>query len=102
MPERRRRKRTRPSPEGRVTVLGCSKLVVNFYSGFAVAQKLLLTSSSSLAWAEMYIVISALVQRFDFKFDGAGPKDVIAHCDEFIIGTQDRSGIKAFVTKRKS
>ena len=47
----------------------------------------------------MYIVISALVQRFDFKLDGAGPMDVIANCDEFIIGTQDRSEIKAFVTK---
>lgn len=50
----------------------------------------------------MYIVISRLVQRFDFKFDGAGPKDVVAYRDEFVIGTQDRSGIKAFVTKYKA
>ncbi|KAI0013591.1 cytochrome P450 [Xylariaceae sp. FL0662B] len=53
-----------------------------------------------LAWAEMRIVVSTLVHRFDFEFDGAGPKDVIAYSDEFIIGTEDRSGIKAFVIKR--
>lgn len=45
----------------------------------------------------MYIVVSALVQRFDFKLDGAGTKDVMAYSDEFIIGTKDRSGIRVFV-----
>ncbi|ORY67553.1 cytochrome P450 [Pseudomassariella vexata] len=52
-----------------------------------------------LAWAELYMVIAALVQRFDFEFDGAGPKDVVCASDRFIIGTADSSGIKAFVAE---
>lgn len=43
------------------------------------------------------MVIEALVQRFDFEFDGAGPKDVVCASDRFIIGTADSSGIKAYV-----
>ncbi|KAI4861310.1 cytochrome P450 [Hypoxylon rubiginosum] len=54
-----------------------------------------------LAWAEMYMITSTLVHRFDFKFDGASPEQVIAFSDEFIIGTKDRSGLKAFVAKHK-
>lgn len=53
----------------------------------------------SLAWAEMYMVTSTLVHRFDFKFDSASPAQVVAYSDEFIIGTKDRSGLKAYVTK---
>ncbi|KAK3936660.1 cytochrome P450 [Diplogelasinospora grovesii] len=53
-----------------------------------------------LAWAELYLGIAALVQKFDFTFDGAGPKDVICASDRFIIGTEDSSGIKAYVTER--
>ncbi|KAH8768275.1 trichodiene oxygenase, partial [Diaporthe sp. PMI_573] len=50
-----------------------------------------------LAWAEMYIVIAALIQRFDFKLIGAGPKDVKCASDQFIVGTADTTGIKAIV-----
>ncbi len=67
---------------------------------YAVEFYLLLTSFS-LAWAEMYMITSTLVHRFDFKFDGASPEQVIAFSDEFIIGTKDRSGLKAFVAKHK-
>ncbi|KAI1504042.1 trichodiene oxygenase [Biscogniauxia marginata] len=52
-----------------------------------------------LAWAELYLVTSALVMRFDFKFDGAGPKDVDIVSDQFIVGVADPSGIKAWVTR---
>jgi hypothetical protein len=54
-----------------------------------------------LAWAELYMVIAAVVQKFDFEFDGAGPKDVVCASDRFIIGTADSTGIKAYVTERR-
>lgn len=54
--------------------------------------------SSSLAWAELYMAVSMLVRRFDFKFDGAGPKDVECVSDQFIIGTKDQNGVKVHVT----
>jgi hypothetical protein len=44
--------------------------------------------------------LSELVRKFDFVFDGAGPKDVVCVSDRFIIGTADSSGIKAYVKNR--
>jgi hypothetical protein len=53
----------------------------------------------SLAWAELYMTVAALVRRFDFTFDGAGPKDVVCASDQFIIGTKDSSGLKVYVSR---
>jgi hypothetical protein len=47
----------------------------------------------------LYLAIAALVQRFDFKLDGAGPKDVECIRDLLNIRTEDESGIKAFVSR---
>lgn len=55
----------------------------------------------SLAWAEMYIVVAALVQRLDLQLVGAGPKDVDCASDQFIVGTEDLSGIKGIVMRRR-
>lgn len=46
------------------------------------------------------MAVSMFVRRFDFKFDGAGPKDVECVCvsDRFIIGTKDQNGVKVYVT----
>lgn len=55
----------------------------------------------SLAWAEMFIVVAALVQRFDFELIGAGRKDVDYASDQFIVGTEDKTGIKAIVKRRR-
>lgn len=55
--------------------------------------------SISVAWAEMYIVVAGLAQRFDFQLQGAGPQDVEYASDQFIIGTKDLSGIKAVITE---
>jgi hypothetical protein len=44
------------------------------------------------------MTLAALVQRFDFKFDGTGPKDVEPVSDQFIIGTKDQNGFKVLVT----
>jgi hypothetical protein len=53
---------------------------------------------SRLAWAELYMTVAALVQRFDFRFDGAGPKDVVCVSDQFIIGTEDSTGLRVYVS----
>lgn len=44
------------------------------------------------------MTVAALVQRFDFDFVDAGPKDVVCVSDQFIIGTEDTSGLKVRVT----
>jgi hypothetical protein len=44
--------------------------------------------------------VAALVLRFDFNLDGAGPKDLECVSDQFIIGTKTSSGICVFVSKR--
>jgi len=49
---------------------------------------------SSLAWAEMYMVIAALAQRFDFQFEGAKAEDFECSSDQFIIGTSGKGVIK--------
>lgn len=54
----------------------------------------------SLAWAEMYIVVAAIVRRLDFELVGAGPKDVECTSDQFIVGTEERSGIIGIARRR--
>lgn len=48
----------------------------------------------------MYIVVAALVRRVDFELVGAGPKDVDCASDQFIVGTEDLTGIKGIVKRR--
>lgn len=52
----------------------------------------------NLAWAEMYIVLSALVRRFDFEFVGAEARDFECECDHFLIGTRSRSVLNTYAT----
>lgn len=47
----------------------------------------------------MYIVLAALVQRFDFQFDGISAKDFESHSDQFIIGNRENGNLSAFVTQ---
>lgn len=53
----------------------------------------------SLAWAEMYIVLAALVQRFAFQFEGTSSKDFECESDQFIIETSGNGNLPAFVTQ---
>ncbi|OTA89155.1 hypothetical protein M434DRAFT_112775 [Hypoxylon sp. CO27-5] len=53
----------------------------------------------SLAWAELYMVVAALVQNFDFVFHPDAVKDVTWVSDQFTIGTAARNGLKAVVTR---
>jgi len=50
----------------------------------------------------MYIVLAALVQRFDFELISAGPKEVKCVSDQFIVGTADITGIQAIVKRHSA
>ncbi|KAK8875228.1 trichodiene oxygenase [Apiospora arundinis] len=54
-----------------------------------------------LAWAEMYSVLSALVQGYDFTFPGATATDFEAVSDNFSIGTKEGPNLHAHVTVRR-
>lgn len=70
----------------------CPKLIVHG----------IISDLHSLAWAELYLVTAELVDRFTFNLQGAGLKDVKPTSDQFIAGTEDRSGIKALVTEHSA
>lgn len=42
----------------------------------------------SLAWAELYLLLSTLVPRFDFSYDGVQDGDFELERDNFGIGTK--------------
>ncbi|KAF7336640.1 Cytochrome P450 [Mycena venus] len=51
-----------------------------------------------LAWAEMYLVVAALVQRFNFEFEDVTAEDFECVSDQFVIGTRGQSILRALVT----
>ncbi|KAI0025425.1 cytochrome P450 [Xylariomycetidae sp. FL0641] len=54
-----------------------------------------------LAWAEMYLLLAALVPRFDFAIDGAAAAgDFELERDDFGIGTKAGCNVFASVTER--
>ncbi|KAI0536948.1 trichodiene oxygenase [Xylaria digitata] len=73
----------------RRTDLDVRRKADKFYAGH---QKL-------LAWSELYMLVATFTLLFDFKFDGAGLKDVEITVDYFIIGTEDQSGIMTWVKR---
>ncbi|KAG8156917.1 hypothetical protein KVR01_013139 [Diaporthe batatas] len=50
-----------------------------------------------LAWAEMYLVLATLVQRFDFTIEGATAGDFEMERDNFAIGTRAGCNLMARV-----
>ncbi|KUI67265.1 Trichodiene oxygenase [Cytospora mali] len=54
-----------------------------------------------LAWAEMYLVLAALVQNFDFEFPDATAADFEFESDRFTIGTKAGCNLMARVTPRE-
>ncbi|RYP45943.1 hypothetical protein DL769_011423 [Monosporascus sp. CRB-8-3] len=54
-----------------------------------------------LAWVELYMVVAAIVQRFDFEFDADASKDITWVSDMFTIGTAARNGLKAVITRHE-
>ncbi|PHH81612.1 hypothetical protein CDD82_362 [Ophiocordyceps australis] len=51
-----------------------------------------------LAWAELYITLAAIVQRFNFDFQGVQATDFEMESDEFIIGTRAKTPFEGHVT----
>ncbi|KJZ71258.1 hypothetical protein HIM_09331 [Hirsutella minnesotensis 3608] len=54
-----------------------------------------------LAWADMYFLVAALVQRFDFDFGNVPQNHFEFVSDQFIIGTRGKAILEGFVTHRK-
>ncbi|KAM7217009.1 cytochrome P450 [Rhypophila decipiens] len=55
-----------------------------------------------LAWAELYLLLTALIQRFDFEFAGAKAEDFLCTSDQFVIGTDGGSELKSKATRVKN
>ncbi|KAJ8131880.1 hypothetical protein O1611_g1741 [Lasiodiplodia mahajangana] len=53
-----------------------------------------------LAWAELYLVVATLVQRFDFEFPNASAEDFVCDSDQFLIRTKGRGHLYAIPTIR--
>lgn len=47
----------------------------------------------------MYILVAAVVRRFDLRFDGLTDKDFECVSDQFAVGTADEKLIQAIVTE---
>ncbi len=56
--------------------------------------------SARLAWAEMYLLVAALVRRFDLTIEGATASDFELERDNFAIGTKAGCNLMARVTSR--
>ncbi|KAI0142254.1 trichodiene oxygenase [Xylariaceae sp. FL1272] len=52
-----------------------------------------------LAWAELYIVVAAIVENFDLQFESTAIDEVICKTDEFTIGTISGSGLPVRVKR---
>jgi hypothetical protein len=46
----------------------------------------------------MYLVLPALVERFNFRFEGVSAEDFECNSDQFVIGTRGKGVLKALVT----
>ncbi|KAK7923663.1 cytochrome P450 [Apiospora marii] len=57
-----------------------------FYAPFSRGTRMCL--GMHLAWAQMYLVLAALVKDFDLTVEGATAKDFEAEMDNFAIGTK--------------
>lgn len=85
----------RPFQRGRGCVLGCSKFP--FFTHTLAGSNL---DGHSLAWAELYLALAALIQRFNFEFIGTKAEDFECNSDQFVIGTKGKGVLKAHVRLR--
>lgn len=51
----------------------------------------------SLAWAEMYLTIATIAQRFDLNIQDVEAADFEMESDQFLIGTKEESRMRAYV-----
>ncbi|KAK4222656.1 putative cytochrome P450 E-class, group I [Podospora fimiseda] len=72
-----------------------------FYAPFGRGTRICL--GMHLAWAEMYLVMAALVSKFDFNFEGFVPEDHFeVMSDQFIICTKGKAVLEARVSLHKT
>ncbi|KAK7961239.1 cytochrome P450 [Apiospora saccharicola] len=55
-----------------------------------------------LAWAEMYLAVAQVVQRFDFEFQGVDATTFHMQSDQYIIKTKGIAALNAAVTLREA
>ncbi|KAI0173480.1 cytochrome P450 [Hypoxylon sp. FL1284] len=53
-----------------------------------------------LAWAEMYIMLAALIRRFDFNFQDIEVRDLELESDQYTIGVKAGAVLKAYLVPR--
>ncbi|KAK3329992.1 cytochrome P450 [Apodospora peruviana] len=76
------------------------KAAEKIYAPFSRGSRICL--GMHLAWAELYLSVSALVKQFDFDFEGLTPDHLEFESDQFIIGTKGKAVLEATVTAYKS
>lgn len=57
---------------------------------------------SSLSWAELYLALAALVQRFTFDFIRARAEEFECDSYQFVIGARIEGVLKAWVSLRQA
>ncbi|KAI0146123.1 trichodiene oxygenase [Xylariaceae sp. FL1272] len=55
-----------------------------------------------LAWADMYLLVAALVDRFNFEMKNVSAEDLVCDSDQFAVGTKSRGVLNANVSIRKA
>ncbi|KAK6825857.1 hypothetical protein PG987_013351 [Apiospora arundinis] len=76
--------------------VGARKRLEKTYAPFSRGTRMCL--GMHLAWAEMYIILSQVVQCFDLKFEGVDATNFEMESDQLIIGTKGNAELKALVT----
>ncbi|KAK6844451.1 hypothetical protein PG995_014561 [Apiospora arundinis] len=79
--------------------VGARKRLEKTYAPFSRGTRMCL--GMHLAWAEMYIILSQVVQCFDLKFEGVDATNFEMESDQFIIGTKGNAELNALVTLRQ-
>ena len=83
------------SGEELVIALECSK-----YLSLTILRGLRkLTSWFSLAWAEIYLLLGTIVERFEFQFPSTKAEDFYVTKDNFALGTPSMGVVPALVTE---
>ncbi|RFU78097.1 cytochrome p450 [Trichoderma arundinaceum] len=72
------------------------KRVEKAYAPFSKGTRICL--GMHVAWADIYLVLAALVLKFDFDYQGATAADFEVASDEFAIGTRGKGVLNAIVT----
>lgn len=76
-----------------------SKQLYHFLIRGALFQQKLTHWLSSLAWAELYLVLAALYARFDFALHETLLEDIEMGSDEFTAVPKSRNGVRVTIRR---